>query len=1577
MDFIDDGSSDLGALWQQALEDYAKESGADLRAATQMRWDTTTILKDQEQAVMSFTSWRHNQGKVDKIRKTFARNAEIIQGIAVHIATAASAAFPPASAILTAFTYVMNAAKGVSDDYDIIESFFDIMNGFLERLSLLESKLPPEKVYQGLLMRVFTAILNLLGIARGYRKSGRFSKWAKSLVEHQDPKLKGAYDLLQRHLSRLESMTLMATLKQTLVISKDVTTLGTTVTVLGNKMEMGMTLTKQNIAISKQNLNLGLDTKVHAELAAVAATAGKELSEEALAAIREQQQEFKDFAKLFQQQQQKEARKGGPASDHHDSGAKKAAAMASLRRNLDCQQYLNAFYEQESDYKAAFVKGTFEWIEDEQAYRDFIDNKKRLLWIAGEPGMGKSTLTSVCHYFIREDYEHRSIGYILRACALQVALRDPKYRDHLLSDVQRQDREDEPSVKEFYRLFISKYPKDSGRKVIIILDGVDELSEGDFDSAKEMISMVSKSEANIQLIFTSDQAHIAEHGDVQMARLDLVKDRIRKDMWKIALARTKSMSRLRKLRPEVRRKIATRLRRKADNLRYIEHMARKLNALGAREGPILKELDRLPENTRKLYEVLLEECQRHRTPEEMAVLRVLFSWLAYSKRQVSLGEANKLVQIIATDSAISIDEELDGKSSRLLRLANSSAFEEQGSEASDIEAEDHEEDKDEETEAGEDFSVLLGFQERSLRAYFRDSDPDKNGLRSSASKAHKMIFETICRIFMTLKDYPAIQSEKDMLEYSARFWKDHLAAIRIEDLSNEEVKSVIEGLYVILDNKNNSMKKIQALCVPDSATPSIFGHTEERSEATLKVIQKWADRAIHIPSTGGQFSTIQEWFRPLVQNPYRIYIGNARSHISNWFQTSEWIDSAARSFKYAHEALRKGHVKALPELKQNTQLREHFEKFVLKPAWQTEAFDEDAILTVASAFWDVPKSYRAYWSIAMAMKFESLYVPALEQSKLGLELATDDSERFMLSNDMGQTLLQLAEAEEDNLKEKAYLDEACETFAKAIVITNVGTITARDHPLTRINCADLYMDYALAEFLRGDDDKMSILLSGAVKIPDVRLNASGLLDPIASKQSWPAALSALKLFKKVDRTWYLNYTSKSVHISLQKAAVELGQQNYIISMYSEAVRFLEQGRFGGSLRLYWADYHSLVRGELPRAKDILYGLVEYATVVGSDAYRMPSVSVVIWRIVDILVEEFRNTTDPGIKTGALDELKSILLRLKDTIGEDFDSSQSQTAIPLALMTRKLGLTVQFQEMLHTSFIGCINALSDNAGWNDSESFRTRAKVLSCIEGLEKEAGIAASCQLYVVDMDIHIRDTNPSPELTNDPEQVQEHSNADASETTGESAETANKSPTEATESTTGPAESSSDATADTPATSDAPSEIAPDTKTKTPPPSSVNGDGPEAIEEAKTEPASSSEKPNTEHALEEHEVPESDEDINSVWGPLYCNECEKNINSWKVDSAYLCLYCTDMDLCGECYGKRIAREEGRLPPAWRTTCPKGHKHVKAPIAGWAGVKNGIITIGEEKIVFTKWLKELKDVKWPNAWKTFWAQEMA
>lgn len=63
MDIGEDGASDIGTLWRQALDDYAKESGVDLRSADQIKWNITTITKDQDQEISAFSKFRHNKGK--------------------------------------------------------------------------------------------------------------------------------------------------------------------------------------------------------------------------------------------------------------------------------------------------------------------------------------------------------------------------------------------------------------------------------------------------------------------------------------------------------------------------------------------------------------------------------------------------------------------------------------------------------------------------------------------------------------------------------------------------------------------------------------------------------------------------------------------------------------------------------------------------------------------------------------------------------------------------------------------------------------------------------------------------------------------------------------------------------------------------------------------------------------------------------------------------------------------------------------------------------------------------------------------------------------------------------------------------------------------------------------------------------------------------------------------------------------------------------------------------------------------------------------------------------------------------
>ncbi len=97
-----DEVTDLGALWEQALNDYYTESGGtDLRGSDSSRWNMGRILGEQEDQLQLFSQYRHDKGRVDKLRTLVSQNSAIIQNVASHVANAASTAFPPAAAILT------------------------------------------------------------------------------------------------------------------------------------------------------------------------------------------------------------------------------------------------------------------------------------------------------------------------------------------------------------------------------------------------------------------------------------------------------------------------------------------------------------------------------------------------------------------------------------------------------------------------------------------------------------------------------------------------------------------------------------------------------------------------------------------------------------------------------------------------------------------------------------------------------------------------------------------------------------------------------------------------------------------------------------------------------------------------------------------------------------------------------------------------------------------------------------------------------------------------------------------------------------------------------------------------------------------------------------------------------------------------------------------------------------------------------------------------------------------------------------------------------------------------------------
>lgn len=161
-----DNRIDIARIWEEALVNYNGVAKVDIRALLSNKKSVSSIVMEQQRHPDSFRAYRHDEGKLDKLRSFISSNADIVQDAASMVASAASTAFPPSLAILTAFTGVITTSKLVSEDYDMIESFFDVMHLFILRLSLLENKIPAQEAFQKHLITVFSSLLNLTGLAR-------------------------------------------------------------------------------------------------------------------------------------------------------------------------------------------------------------------------------------------------------------------------------------------------------------------------------------------------------------------------------------------------------------------------------------------------------------------------------------------------------------------------------------------------------------------------------------------------------------------------------------------------------------------------------------------------------------------------------------------------------------------------------------------------------------------------------------------------------------------------------------------------------------------------------------------------------------------------------------------------------------------------------------------------------------------------------------------------------------------------------------------------------------------------------------------------------------------------------------------------------------------------------------------------------------------------------------------------------------------------------------------------------------------------------------------------------------------
>jgi fungal STAND N-terminal Goodbye domain len=184
-------------LWDQACEGYLRSTDrAPLdRAVLKRLHNTDDLLKQLEARQSKFSDWKNKHPRTFSALSKAIRPFELFLNIAQ---TAVSATpFAPASTVLGALLFIVEAANGVSEAYEWIEQLFDKLGEFTVRLAeYLDGGMNTH--LQQKIIAILSCLLEILGRSEKVIRDGRFRKFTAVLFLGKDEQVKTSFDRLSK-----------------------------------------------------------------------------------------------------------------------------------------------------------------------------------------------------------------------------------------------------------------------------------------------------------------------------------------------------------------------------------------------------------------------------------------------------------------------------------------------------------------------------------------------------------------------------------------------------------------------------------------------------------------------------------------------------------------------------------------------------------------------------------------------------------------------------------------------------------------------------------------------------------------------------------------------------------------------------------------------------------------------------------------------------------------------------------------------------------------------------------------------------------------------------------------------------------------------------------------------------------------------------------------------------------------------------------------------------------------------------------------------------------------------------------
>ena len=216
-------------------------------------------------------------------------------------------------------------------------------------------------------------------------------------------------------------------------------------------------------------------------------------------------------------------------------------------------------------------------------------------------------------------------------------------------------------------------------------------------------------------------------------------------------------------------------------------------------------------------------------------------------------------------------------------------------------------------------------------------------------------------------------------------------------------------------------------------------------------------------------------------------------------------------------------------------------------------------------------------------------------------------------------------------------------------------------------------------------------------------------------------------------TW--SYDTDETHIeNLRFAAIDANEPNFVVETYQEIINLLDHFDEGVVLRNNLANWYFMNEDVESMKKECLAVLDSTLTSENGENYRFTNEEpdyvvfcAVSW-LTDGIYEQFRATADRAAKAGLFSEAKGVMSRPLARAVALRPTFQVHHKVTLARMARKLGPLHEFEDILNPAFEFTMDALMDDIAWNDRTNLDLLSKVLSSLEGLERDAQIALAAR---------------------------------------------------------------------------------------------------------------------------------------------------------------------------------------------------------------------------------------------------------